>query len=206
MQPQWPSIRMVIYPNPSPAGLEGLYPVPLTPTLETLGMEIDRHFTLDEYFAGMLTRAQTRQALLSKIGNTSWRMEVGVLAMTPNAIVGSFLRDGLTLIGGRMPPDLLPKLDAQITNFAATRVGGADRSMCAAALHFLAGAQGITNCFVTHCADQIGSVFRAATSDIAKRLNAQLRHIKRPERRSTASYHRGPALWAREHALKNPYV
>ena len=89
MQPQWPPIRMIIYPNPTPAGLEGLYPVPLTPTMEILGMEIDGHFALDEYFSGMLTRAQTRQALLNKIGNTSWRMEVGMVAISPNTIDGS---------------------------------------------------------------------------------------------------------------------
>ena len=122
-----------------PRELEEIYPAPLTATIRVLGVQIDRHFTLDEHYAHTLAKAQTRQALLRRIGNTSWGVDVGVLALTADAAVGSQLRYGLTVAGGCMPPDLMDKLDTQIINAAARRVVGADRTMRIEVLHFLAG-------------------------------------------------------------------
>ena len=84
---------------------------------------------LGDHLTSLLARAQIRQAILRRIGNTNWGVEVGVLKIAADSIIGSLLRYGSAIFGSCMPPNLIRKIDTQVINAAARGVCAADRSM-----------------------------------------------------------------------------
>ena len=104
--------------------LRRAFPVPLTDSIEVLGLIFDRHLSLDTHHISLTTRAQIRQAILKKISSHRWGAEIGVLEITAESVIGSHLRYGNVITGSCMPPDLIRKVDIQVISVAARRTCG----------------------------------------------------------------------------------
>ena len=150
------------------------FPAPLTETIRILGVVFDTYLTLDDHHRGLVTRAQIRQAILRKIGNLRWGVEVGILRITTEAVIGSLLRYGSVIMGNCMPPDLLREIDTQVINVAKRRICGADRTIREETLHFLTVGHNTENRYVTKCALMVNSVLRATKSAIRDRVVTEL--------------------------------
>ena len=157
------------------------FPVPLTETIKILGVVFDTYLTLDDHHLGLVTRAQIRQAILKKIGSLKWGVEVGILRITSESVIGSLLRYGTVVIGSCMPPDLLRKIDTQVINIAARRICGADRTIRIETLHFLTGGHNAKNRYVARCALMLDSILRATNSGIKSRITAELCGLREVE-------------------------
>ena len=162
------------------AGIENVgieyrnYPFPKKETVKILGVTIDSQFTLDEHFTNIVTKAAVRQCLLTKVSNSHWGLEVGTLHITHNAVINSLLRYALTVTGSVFPPDLVRKLNTQIINAAARKIGGVSRTARIESLHFVMNTATFLNLYVPHCAVFLDGCVRAHTSGICKRLLAEL--------------------------------
>ena len=134
---------------------------------------------MDDHFTSLTTRAQIRQAILRRIGNANWGVEVGVLRITADSIIGSLLRYGSVVFGSCMPPDLIRKIDTQVINVAARSICAADRSMRIETLHFLTGVHNFRNQYLVRCALMLDSILRASNSGIRGRIVAELCRLRK---------------------------
>ena len=116
------------------------FPFPITDTVKVLGVTIDSQFTLDEHFKNMCTKAAVRQSILSKVANSHWGLELGTLHITHNAVINSLLRYALAITGSVFPPDLVRRVNTQIINVAASKIGGANRTARIECMHFIMNA------------------------------------------------------------------
>ena len=137
-------------------------------------MTIDTHFTLDEHFKSVITKASVRQSILAKVANYHWGLEAGLLHITHNAVIGSILRYALVMTGSAMPPDLIKKMNTQIINIAARRVSGVSRTARIECLHFAINTATFLNLYVKHCAKFMDECVLAQSSQIRKRLITEL--------------------------------
>ena len=94
--------------------------------------------------------------------------------MARDAIIGSLLRYAQILTGSCFPPDLLHKMNTQVLNIAARRVGGLARTARIESLHFITGAMSIYNMYIVHCADFLDSCLRAHNSSIQTRIKQEV--------------------------------
>ena len=69
-----------------------------------------------------------RQNILKKVASSRWGLEVGVLRMTHDALLGSLLRYALAVAGSCLPPDLSQKIDTRLVDIAAREILGVDRT------------------------------------------------------------------------------
>ena len=104
------------------------YPFPLQETVKVLGVLLDSHVTLDEHFRALMSGAQIRQGILTRVARMTWGLDTGVLRATHDALITSLLRYGLTLTGSCLPDDLLNKLDTRVVNIAARKLRGCHTS------------------------------------------------------------------------------
>ena len=116
------------------------YPLPITETIKILGVEIDSQFKLDEHFKSMITKAAVRECIPAKVANCHWELEVGVMHITHNAVINSMLRYALVVTGSTSPPDLVRRVDTQVINVAARKIGGISRTARIESLHFIMNA------------------------------------------------------------------
>ena len=108
-------------------------------TMKVLGVTQDPYLTLDDHYAGMVAKAQVRQGILSRVAGYTWGLETGALRMTHDAVIGSLLRYALTFTGSCLPPDLMERINTQVVNIAARRIGALDKHTRIEAMHFIAG-------------------------------------------------------------------
>ena len=97
-------------------------PLPLEDTVKILGILLDKHLTLDDHFRDLLRRSQMRQAVLARIAKQKWGLDSTILKITHDALVTSFVRYGLILVGSCLPDDLANRMDTQVINPAARRI------------------------------------------------------------------------------------
>ena len=95
-------------------------------------------------------------------------MEVGLLKMTHDALIGSVLRYAQAFLGVCFPPDLCREIDARVINVAARRILGVDRTARIGTLRFVAGTFSYRHLLVMHLAEQSDLVIRANNSGIQK--------------------------------------
>ena len=69
-------------------------------------------FAIDDHFKGIAAKAQLREGVLSKVADTRWGIEAGVLKIAHDAVITSLLRYGLVVTGSRSPSDLLHRINA----------------------------------------------------------------------------------------------
>ena len=150
------------------------FPFPVTQTMRILGVTIDPFFALDEHYKDIVTKARLRQGILGKVAGTKWGLEVGVLKMTHDAVIISLLRYALVVTGSCLPPDLMRRLNTQVVNVAARKIGGLSRSTRIESLHFSVGTTTVYNLYVKHCAEFLDASLRANNSSIGKRLREEL--------------------------------
>ena len=146
------------------------YPYPLAENIRVLGVLLDRHMQLDAQVESLLAKAQVRQGILKKVAGSKWGLEVGILSMTHDALINSLLRYALAIMGAHLPQDLLQKIDTCITNVAARKIIGVDRTARIETLHFVAGTQTFRNMVVMHMAEYMDLVLRAHNSTIRDRV------------------------------------
>ena len=58
------------------------FPYPLEDSMRVLGVWLDTHFTFDDQFRSLLTRAQARQGILARAASSVWGLETTVLRVT----------------------------------------------------------------------------------------------------------------------------
>ena len=156
-------------------GLE--FPYPLAERTKILGVILDRRMQCDPHLESLLTKAQLRQSILRRVAGCKWGLEVGILSMTLDAIIGNLLRYALAVMGAHLPWDLSRKIGTCITNVAARKVLGVDQTARIETLHFVAGTQTFFNMVVMHLAEYLDLVLRAHNSTIRTRVLATLRTI-----------------------------
>ena len=140
------------------------YPFPASENLKVLGVSICTHYTLDEHFKSIITKASVFR----------WGLEAGLLRITQNAAIGIILRYTLVVTGSATPPDLVKKMNTQIINIAARKVRGVSRTARIECLHFAINTATFLNLFVKRCAKYMDECIRAHSSQIRKRLIAEL--------------------------------
>ena len=150
------------------------FPFPMTATMRVLGVTLDPYLTLDAHYEGIIAKAQMRQGILSRVAGYKWGLETGILRMTHDAVIGSLLRYALVLTGSCLPPDLLRKINTQVVNIAARKVGGLSRSARIESLHYTVGTTTVYNLYVRHCAEFMDACLRAPNSTVNKRLRREL--------------------------------
>ena len=94
--------------------------------------------------------------------------------MTHDAVIGSLLRYALTFTGSCFPPYLMKRINTQIVNIAARRIGDLSRSTRIESLHYTVGTTTIYNLYVRHCAEFLDASMRANNSTINDRLREML--------------------------------
>ena len=162
------------YTQDGKVDLQESFPVPIASSVRVLGVEIDQYMTLDVQFKETLRKAQQRQGILARMSRFDWGLETGVLCMTHTAIITSLLRYGMIMVGSCLPPDTFDKIETQIVNIAARKVGGLDRSTRIEALHFLTHTHSYKNLYIMHCADLIDAAIRSQPSSIGWRVRMEV--------------------------------
>ena len=146
------------------------YPFPLSTEMEILGITIDPWFTLDAHYQKMVAKAPVRQGILNRLAKARWGLEVGVQKMARDSVIGSILRYGLVLTGSCFPPDLMRKMNTQILNISARKVGGVARTARSESLHLVTEVMSFYDMFAVHCADSLDSCLRAHHSTVQERM------------------------------------
>ena len=82
------------------------YPFPLSDRGRILGVVFDKLLQLDMQFNALPAKTQITRNILKKVAGSRWGLEVGVLSMTHDALMGSLLRYALAMTGAHLPPDL----------------------------------------------------------------------------------------------------
>ena len=82
--------------------------------------------------------------------------------MTHDAVITSLLRYALVITGSCFPPDLLRRINTEVVNIVARKIGGLSRSTRIESLHLVVGAAAIYDLYVRHCADFLDACLRAA--------------------------------------------
>ena len=150
------------------------YPFPLSTEMEILGITIDPWFTLDAHYQKMVAKAPVRQGILNRLAKARWGLEVGVQKMARDSVIGSILRYGLVLTGSCFPPDLMRKMNTQILNISARKVGGIARTARIESLHFVTEVMSFYNMYAVHCADFLDSCLRAHHSTVQERMRGEI--------------------------------
>ena len=99
------------------------------------------------------------------------------MRMTHNAVITSLLRRALGITVSCRPPDLLRRVDTQIVNIAARKIGGLSRSARTEGLHLALGPSAIYNSYMRHSAEILDASLRAHNSTISTRLLRELRRF-----------------------------
>ena len=87
------------------------YPFALPEHLKRLEITKDTHFTPDERFKSIVTKASVRQGILAKVTNSRRELEAGLLHIACIAVIGSLLRYALVVTGSVIPPALVKKMN-----------------------------------------------------------------------------------------------
>ena len=56
-------------------GDDSEFPIPLSESVKILGIQFDKHMTLDDHFRDLLRRSQIRQAVLARVANQTWGLD-----------------------------------------------------------------------------------------------------------------------------------
>ena len=124
-----------------------------------------------------MSKAQLRQGILNKVSGTKWGLDIGVLRISYDAIIGSLLRFALVPVGSSIPGDLFWSMETNITNVAARKITGLPRSARVESLHFLAGIHSFRNLYIFHYAEFLDGILRCHNSTIRSRISEELKQI-----------------------------
>ena len=122
----------------------------MTETEKILAVKIDSQFTLDEHSKSIIIKAAVGQFVLAKVANCHWALDVGTTHIAHNAVIDSLLRYALTATGSVFPPDLVGRVNTQIINTAARKIGGVSRTTRMENLHLILNTMAFMNLYVTH--------------------------------------------------------
>ena len=143
------------------------FPFPVDDAAKILGVRIDNHLTLDVHFRYLLCRLQVRQAVLSRVAKQKWGLDTAIIKITHDALITSFVRFGLIMVGSCLPDDLDNRMDTQIIDHAAKSIVRLPFPTRIEPPHFLAGTQSSRNLYFVDCADFVHAAL------VAERVNCK---------------------------------
>ena len=129
---------------------------------------------MDEHFKNIATIASVRRSLLNRAASCHWGLEVGAHQITHDAVIKSLLRYALAVTGSAFPPDLVRRVNAQIINIAARRIGGVRRNARIESLRLIMNTATFVNLYLPHCAIFLDGRITAQNSGIFTRLRKEL--------------------------------
>ena len=118
--------------------IETPFPRPLLREMRVMGAHFNTFMALGGHFAVMIRRARVRFVGVARLTCAKWGLETGVIRMTRSEVASSLLRYGQAVVSRCPPSDLMAKMETHVTNVAARRIGGMDKSTRIQTLHFLA--------------------------------------------------------------------
>ena len=150
------------------------YPFPLQETVKVLGVILDNHMTLDEHYRVLMSKAQVRQGILTRVARMTWGLDTGVLRVTHDALITSLLRYALIVVGSCLPDDLMNKLDTRVVNIASRKIAGLPYITRIESLHFIADTQSVRNLYRQHCGQFLHQVLVSTGSGVQRRVSREI--------------------------------